>query len=185
MNLRDLRDSFQRVIMTETLDEASTKLRALLATVPEVRTITLLLDPTKEEVAPWLDAVKAAAPEIRGLMVQRFFARIFIKAGYEVFVGRELDIFARGRLRSLLIEVKSSLAGGRFGSWAEISQLDGYLIASERRRAERWLGIMGINKPLMLRGTIRNEMRSRNIGLIDIRWMSPKETLLPHLSSVA
>jgi hypothetical protein len=137
MNSWNLLGSFQKVIITETVDDASAKLRASLATGPKVRTITLLLDPTREEVTPWLDSVKAATPEIRGLMVQRFFARIFIRAGYEVVVGRELDIFARSRLRSLFIEVKSSLAGGRFGSRAEISQLDGYLIASERRRAER------------------------------------------------
>lgn len=184
MNSWNLRGSFQRVIVAETIDEASSKLRALLATAPEVRKIILQFDPTKEEVAPWLDAAKAAAPEIRGLMVQRFFARIFIRAGYEVVVGRELDIFARGRLRSLLIEVKSSLAGGKFGSRAELSQVDGYLIASERRQAERWFGTMGINKPILLRDTFKNKLRSKNIGLIDIRWMSPKETLLAHLSSV-
>ena len=78
----------------------------------------------------------------------------------------------------------SSLAGGKFGSRPEITQLDGYLIASERRGAERWLGIMGINKPMGLHDTFRTEMRTRNIGLIDIRWVSSRETLLPHLQSV-
>ena len=184
MSALNLLGIHQNVIVAETIDDASAKLGAKLAVGPEVRTIILLLDPTKEEVRPWLDAVKIAAPEIRGLMVQRFFAQIFIRAGYDVVVGRELDIFARGRLRSLLIEVKSSLAGGRFGSRGELSQLDGYLIASERRRAERWLGTMGIKKPMLLRNTLRNQMRIRNIGLIDIRWLSQRETLLPHLSSI-
>ena len=117
-------------------------------------------------------------------MAQRFFAQILIRAGYAVVIGRELDIFARGRLRSLLIEVKSSLVGGRFGSQADLSQLDGYLIASERRGAERWLGTMGIENPILLRKNLRNQMRIRNIGHIDISWLSQRETLLPHLSSV-
>jgi len=167
-----------------TFDEACAKLRTALMTGPEVRTIRLVLDPKSREVAPWLDAVKAATPEIRGLMVQRFFARMLCKAGYNVTIGSKLDIFARGRLRSLLIEVKSSLAGGRFGSSAGVSQLDGYLIASERRKASRWLGTMGINKPIELREAFRTEMQIRRIGLIDISWVSPIETLLPHLQSV-
>ena len=163
------------------IDEAAAGLRAALATGPRVRTILLLFDPTSNEVAPWLEAAKAASPEIRGMMVQRFFARILSKAGYEIVVGRELDIFARCRLRSLFVEVKSSLAGGRFGSKADISQLDGYLIACERNCAERWLGTMGIIKPVCLRDGFRAAMRRRNIGLIDVRWVSTKETLLPHL----
>ena len=174
----------QNLIVADTIGDASTKLGAILAAGPKVRTITLLLDPAKDEVRPWLDAVKIATPEIRGLMVQRFFAQILIRAGYAVVIGRELDIFARGRLRSLLIEVKSSLAGGRFGSQADLSQLDGYLIASERRGAERWLGTMGIENPILLRKNLRNQMRIRNIGHIDISWLSQRETLLPHLSSV-
>jgi len=117
-------------------------------------------------------------------MVQKFFARILSKAGYDIVIGRELDIFARCRLRSLFIEVKSSLAGGKFGSQADISQLDGYLIACQRHGAERWLGTMGMTKPMNLNDTFRVAMRRMNIGLIDIRWISEKETLLPHLSSV-
>ena len=174
----------QNLIVADTVDEASAKLGAILAAGSEVRTITLLLNPRTDEFRPWLDAVKITTPETRGLMVQRFFAQILIRAGYDVVVGRELDIFARGRLRSLLIEVKSSLAGGRFGSRAELNQLDGYLIASERRRAERWLGTMGIKNPILLRKNLRNQIRIRNIGLIDVRWLSRRETLLPHLSSV-
>src|SRR5689334_7708593 len=128
---------------------------------------------------PWLDSVRAAAPETRGMMVQRFFARIFSRAGYEIIVGKTLDIFARSPFRSLFVEVKSSLEGGRFGSTAEMSQLDGYLKASESRGAEIWLGTMGINKPMRLHGAFRAEMRMANIGLFHIRWVSPKDTLLP------
>ena len=102
---------------------------------------------------------------------------------YDIVVGRELDIFARCRLRSLFIEVKSSLAGGKFGSQADISQLDGYLVACQRNGAERWLGTMGI-KPMNLHDTFRTAMRRGNVGLIDIRWVSAKDTLLPHLPSV-
>ncbi len=163
-----------------TFDEATARLRAGLMTWPETRTIRLVLDPTGAEVAPWLDVVKVATPEIRGLMVQRFFARMLCKAGYHVVLGSKLDIFARNRLRSLLMEVKSSLAGGRFGSSATIRQLDGYLIASERRQAGRWLGTMGINKPIVLRDAFRTQMRIRNVGLIDISWASPNDTMLPH-----
>ena len=184
MNAWNLLGSFQRIVRAESVDAAGAGLRAALAIGPEVRAIKLVLDPENEAVAPWLESARAAAPEIRGLMVQSFFARIFRIAGYNVVVGKEWDIFARGRLRSLFVEVKSSLAGGRFGSQAEITQLDGYLIASERRRAERWLGIMGINKPMGLHDAFRAELRLRNIGLIDIRWVSPGETLLPHLQSV-
>jgi hypothetical protein len=173
--------SLRLVIRVETIDEAGAGLRAALATGPKVRTILLLFDPTGDEVTPWLESARAASPEIRGLMVQRFFARMLSKAGYDVIVGRELDIFARNRFRSLFIEVKSSLAGGRFGSQANIRQLDGYLAACQKTRAERWLGTMGINKPMGLRDTFRTAMRTRNIGLIDIRWVSTKETLLPHL----
>jgi hypothetical protein len=169
------------VVRAESIDEAGAGLRAALATGPKVRTIWLLFDPTSNEVIPWLESAKAASPEIRGLMVQRFFARILSKAGYDIIVGRELDIFARCQLRSLFIEVKSSLAGGRFGSQADISQLDGYLIACQRNGAERWLGTMGITKPMNLHDTFRAAMRHRNIGLIDIRWVSSNETLLPHM----
>ena len=171
-------------IRASSIDEAGAGLRAALAIGPEVRTIWLLFDPRSNEVAPWLESAKAASPEIRGLMVQRFFARMLSKAGYDVIVGRELDIFARCRLRSLFIEVKSSLAGGKFGSRADINQLDGYLIACQRNGAERWLGTMGITKPMNLHDAFRAAMRRSNIGLIDIRWVSTKETLLPHLSSV-
>jgi hypothetical protein len=184
VNAWNLLDSLQGATEALTFDEASAELRAKLATGPKVRMIGLVLDQTNGEVSPWLASVKVATPEIRGLMVQRFFARMLCKAGYEVIVGSKLDIFARGRLRSLFIEVKSSLAGGRFGSRAEITQLDNYLIASERRGAERWLGTMGINKPVRLRDTFRTELRMRNIGLIDIGWVSPKDTLLSHLESI-
>jgi hypothetical protein len=180
MNSWNLLGLLPGVVRAQTFDDASNRLRMALAAGPQARTIRLLLDPTNTEIAPWFESAKAAAPEIRGLMVQRFFARMFCRAGYEVVIGSKLDIFAKGRLRSLFIEVKSSLAGGRFGSRAEISQLDDYLIASERRRAERWLGTMGINRPMRLRGTFRAEMRVRNIGLIDVMWVSPRDTLLPH-----
>jgi hypothetical protein len=183
MNSWGLLGSFQGVIRAETVDEAGAGLREALATGPKLRTIRLLLDPTREEIMPWLEAVRVAHPEIRGLLVQRFFARIFRRAGYEVVVGRELDIFAKSRFRSLFVEVKSSLAGGRFGSQTEITQLDAYLIASERRAAETWLGVMGIKKPIRLHDAFKSQMRARNIGLIDIRWISPMETLLPHLFS--
>jgi hypothetical protein len=168
-----------------TVDEAGARLGTLLANGNATRTIRLVIDPTNTEIAPWLNAVKSATPEIRGWMVQRFFARILVKAGYDVVIGSALDIFARNRLRSLFVEVKSSLGGGKFGSQAEITQLDSYLTACERNRAERWLGIMGINKPMNLRDTFRTEIRSRNIGLIDIRWIATRETLLPHLPSVS
>jgi hypothetical protein len=184
MNLRYLFGSSRIVVSAESIDEAGAGLRAALAIGPKVRTIWLLFDPTSNEVMPWLESAKAASPEIRGLMVQRFFARVLTKAGYNIVVGRELDIFARCRLRSLFIEVKSSLAGGRFGSQADISQLDGYVIACQRNGAERWLGTMGITKPMNLHDTFRAAMRRRNIGLIDIRWVSAKETLLPHLPSI-
>jgi len=183
MNSWNLFESFQGTIRAGTINEASAGLRAALATEPEVRTIRLSLDPTSEEVIPWLDSVRAAAPETRGMMVQRFFARIFAKAGYGVVVGKKLDIFARGPRRSLFVEVKSSLEGGRFGSRSEMRQLDGYLTASENRGAEIWLGTMGINKPMGLHGPLRTEMRLANIGLFDIRWVSPRDTLLPHLVS--
>ena len=178
-------DSAPDTVRAETVDGAGVVLRAALAHGPRVRTIRLVIDPTSTEIAPWLNAVKSATPETRGWMVQRFFARILVKAGYDVVVGSALDIFARNHLRSLFVEVKSSLGGGKFGSQAEITQLDSYLTACERNRAERWLGIMGINKPMNLRDAFRTEIRSRNIGLIDIRWIATRETLLPHLPSVS
>ena len=184
MNSLYLVDSSQIVVRAETIDEAGSGLRAALSIGPRVRTITILFDPTRDEIIPWLKSAKAASPEVRGLMVQGFFARILCKAGYGVVVGRELDIFARGKLRSLFIEVKSSLAGGRFGSQAAVSQLDGYLTACQRNGAERWLGTMGIIKPMDLYDTFSAAIHMRNIGLIDIRWVSKKETLLPHLPSV-
>ena len=183
MNSWYLSGSF-RLVRAETVDGAGAGLKAALAVGPQVRRIRLLFDPTGQEVTPWLDSAKAATPETRGLMVQRFFARLLCRAGYDVIVGSKLDIFAKGRLRSLFIEVKSSLAGGRFGSQAELAQLDGYLSACEKNRAERWLGIMGINKPIGLRRAFAYEISARNIGLIEIRWVSTKETLLPHLSSI-
>jgi len=184
MSTWNLLPQFQGTVRAETIDEAGARLRAILATEPRRRTIRLLLNPTSGELAPWLQAAKAATPEIRGLMVQRFFTRVLCKAGYEVEVGSKLDIFARGRLRSFFIEVKSSLSGGRFGSRAELIQLDGYFSASEMRGAERWLGIMGICKPMELHDAFKTKLRMRNIGIIDIRWVSPNETLLPHLESI-
>jgi hypothetical protein len=171
-------------VRAATIDEACAGLKVALASWPEAKTIRISLDPSGIDVSPWLESVKVASPEIRGMMVQRFFARMFSKAGYEVVVGKELDIFARSRLRSLFIEVKSSLAGGRFGSQAVVAQLDSYTVASERRGAEIWLGTMGINRPIRLYDNFRDTIQSRNIGFIDLRWVSPRETLLPHLSSI-
>lgn len=170
-------------IWVATIDQASVGLRAALAVGPQVRTVRLLLDPTSASLSPWLECARVAAPEIRGLMVQGFFARVLSRAGYRVVVGRELDIFARCRLRSLFVEVKSSLRGGKFGSKKELIQLDGYLVASERRRAERWLGTMGIYRPIELRDAFRNKMRLGGIGHLDLRWVSPRSTL-PHFASV-
>lgn len=184
MNSWHLSGSSRIAVRAESIEEAGAGLRAALAIGPKVRTIWLLFDPTSNEIVPWLQSAKAASPEIRGLMVQRFFARILSRAGYDIVVGRELDIFARCRFRSLFIEVKSSLAGGKFGSQADVSQLDSYLIACQRNGAERWLGTMGIKKPMNLHDAFRTAMRARNIGLIDIRWVSTRETLIPHLSSV-
>lgn len=172
--------SNQVVVTARSFDDASAGLRMALSVGPRVRSIVLLIDPTEAGISPWLESARGASPEVRGLMAQRFFARMLCKAGYEVIVGSKLDIFARGRLRSLFIEVKSSLAGGSFGSRAGVQQLDGYLGASEKRRAERWLGTMGINRPMGLRATFKAELRRRNIGLIDVRWVSPRDTLLPH-----
>jgi len=184
MNLWHLFGASRIVVRAESVDDAGAGLRAALAIGPKVRTICLLFDPTSNDIIPWLESAKATSPELRGLMVQSFFARVLSKAGYDVVVGRELDIFARCRLRSLFIEVKSSLAGGKFGSQADITQLDGYTIACQRNRAERWLGTMGIIKPMNLHDTFRAAIRRRNIGLIDIRWVSAGDTLLPHFSSV-
>jgi len=172
----------EAVVVAETVEQAGAGLKAALATGPELRTIRIQINPSNEEFAPWLESARAAIPEIRGLMVQSFFARMLSQAGYEVTVGRELDIFAKGRLRSLLVEVKSSLSGRKLGSNGVLVQLDGYLVASERRRAERWLGTMGINRPMALRLPFKIAMRARRIGLIDISWMSPGDTLIPHLS---
>lgn len=179
------RSNREMIVGARTFDDACAGLRRALATGPETRTIRIMIDPTNTEVAPWLAAARAATPEIRGLMVQGFFARMLCRAGYNVVVGSELDIFAKSRIRSLFVEVKSSLAGGRFGSRAGIRQLDGYLTASERRRAERWLGTMGLNKPIELRDVFKAELRTRNIGHIDIWWASPEEMLLSQLHSVS
>ena len=159
------------------IDQAGMCLRRALATGPRIRVIRLLLNPASEELAPWLEAARAASPEIRGLMAQAFFARIFSGAGYRVVVGSQIDIFAKSRLRSLLVEVKSSLKGGRFGSKAEMAQLDGYLVASQRSGAERWLGTMGIDRPMELRDSFRGKVRLGNIGHLDLRWVPPQCTL--------
>lgn len=166
------------------MDEAGAGLRGALVSGPGTRVIRLLLNPTGTEFTPWLESVKIATPEIRGMMVQRLFARVFVGAGFHTVVGKEWDIFARNPLRSLLIEIKSSLEGGRFGSRAILTQLDGYMTASQRRSAEIWLGVMGIRRPVSLQSTFRTEMRNRNIGLIEIRWISPRETLLFHIPSI-
>jgi len=176
--------SLQLAIRASTLTEASSKLRTALSTGPETRTIRMLLDPKGKEIGPWLSAVRAATPELRGIMVQGFFARVFRMAGYDVVVGKELDIFARNRQRSMLVEVKSSLKGAGFGSQTEIAQLEGYLVVSERKKASTWLAVMGLNKPVRLRDGFKAELRIRNIGLIDVRWISPEDTLMPHLASI-
>ena len=160
-----------------TIDRAGAGLGAALTVGPEIRTIRVLLDSTSESLAPWLESARAAAPAIRGIMVQSFFARIFSRAGFKVVVGREFDIFARGSLRTLLVEVKSSLKGGQFGGKNAMAQLDGYLIPSQRRSAERWLGTMGIERPMELRLAFRGKMRVKGIGHLDLRWISPQDTL--------
>ena len=172
------------VVVAGTIEEAGARLGKALAVGPGVSTIRLLLDPTSEQFASWLEAAKAASREVRGQMVQGLFGRLFAKAGYEVELGQELDIFAKGRLRSLLVEVKSSLDGGSFGSQNGITQLEGYLTASERRRAQRWLGTMGINNPIELSPLMRAYMRVGNVGLVEVRWVAPEDTLPPYLSSV-
>lgn len=164
------------------IDQAGACLGRELALGPKTRVIRLLLDPTSESLAPWLDAARAATPEVRGLMAQAFFARIFSMAGYSVVVGSQIDILARSRLRSLLVEVKSSLAGGKFGSKADVTQLDGYLEVSRRSGAERWLGTMGMNRPMELRASFRDKIRLGNIGHLDLRWVSPEGTLSSFLS---
>ncbi|MDA4125966.1 MAG: hypothetical protein OK452_02025 [Thaumarchaeota archaeon] len=171
-------------VVAATIEEAGARLRTALALGPEVSTIRLLLDPTSAQFAPWLEAAKAASREVRGQMVQGLFGRLFANAGYEVELGQELDVFARGRLRSLLVEVKSSLDGGSFGSQKGITQLEGYLVASERRRAQRWLGTMGINNPIELSASLRAYMRGGNVGLVEVRWVAPENTLPPYLWSV-
>jgi hypothetical protein len=167
-------------VTASTMQQAGAGLRDALSLGPEIRTIRLLLDPNGGDFGQWLQAARAATPEARGVMVQAFLARIFRLAGYDVVVGTELDIFAKNRLRSLFAEVKSSLDGVEFGSRAEIEQLQGYQGASERKRAEIWLAVMGLRNPMRLRIRFRSEMRTRNIGLIDARWVSPEETLLHH-----
>jgi hypothetical protein len=172
------------VVVAATIEEAGARLRTALAVGPEVSTIRLLLDPTSGQFAPWLEAAKAASREVRGQMVQRLFGRLFAKAGYEVELGRELDIFARGRLRSLLVEVKSSLDGGSFGSQKGIAQLEGYLLASGRRRSQRWLGTMGINNPIELSAPLKAYMKAGNVGLVEVRWVAQQNLLPPYLWSV-
>jgi hypothetical protein len=173
--------SIIREFRAASIDDAGSRLRDALAFGLSVSGIRLHLDPASPELAPWFEAVKGATPEIRGMMVQAFFARVFSKAGYEIHVGRELDIIARNRFRTLLIEVKSSLAGGRFGSRAILTQLETYSKASEMKGAEIWLGTMGIRRPITMNEAFRRQIISRKIRSLDIRWISPKETLLPHI----
>jgi hypothetical protein len=164
--------------------KAGCELRIALASGPKIRTVRIILDPNDREMGPWLSSARACTPELRGIMVQGFFAHIFRMAGYDVIVGKELDVCAKNQQRSMLVEVKSSLNGAGFGSHVEIAQLEGYLVVSERRRAETWLAVMGLNKPVRLRDGFKSELRIRNIGLIDVRWISPEDTLMPYLSSV-
>jgi len=167
-----------------TMQEAGAGLRAALSSGPETRTVRLLLNPSGGDLGQWLCAARDAIPETRGVMAQAFLARIFRLAGYDVVVGTRYDIFAKNRSRSLFAEVKSSLNGPKFGSQNEIEQLERYLAASERKRAEIWLAIMGLGKPMQLRLSFRSEMRTRNIGLIDARWVAPEETLPHYFASV-
>ncbi len=118
-------------------------------------------------------------------MVQRLFGRLFTQAGYEVELGRELDVFAKGKLRSVFVEVKSSLDGGIFGSHKGIAQLEGYLTASVSRRAQRWLGTMGINSPIELSARLRAYMRGGNVGLVEVRWVAPGDMLTANMRSVS
>ena len=94
------------VVEVESINDAGAGLRAALEFGPKVRTICLLFDPTGNDIVPWLESARATSPEIRGLMVQSFFARLLSKAGSDIRVGRELDISARRRFRLLFIEVK-------------------------------------------------------------------------------
>lgn len=167
-------------VVASTMQEAGVGLRAALSSGPRIRTIRLLLNPSGGDLGQWLESARRSIPETRGVMVQAFLARLFMLAGYDVVVGTRFDIFAKNRTRSLFTEVKSSLKGTKFGSRDEIEQLETYFVASERKRAEIWLAIMGLTKPMQLRFHFRTEMRIRNIGLIDTRWVSPEETLLPH-----
>jgi Holliday junction resolvase len=171
-------------VIARTMQEASAGLRAALSSGPKIRTIRLLLDPNGSDLEQWLNSAREAIPEARGVMVQAFLARIFRLAGYDVVVGTKFDIFAKNRSRSLFAEVKSSLNGTKFGSQNEVEQLDRYLIVSERRRAEIWLAIMGLSKPMELRIRFKSELRVRNIGVIDARWVAPDETLPYHFASV-
>lgn len=173
--------SVVREFTAASVDDAGARLKDALVFGLPVGRIKLCLDPVSPDLAPWFGAAKCATPEIRGMMVQAFFARVFSKAGYEIHVGRELDIIARNRFRTLLIEVKSTLAGGRFGSRAILTQLDTYSNASEKKGAEIWLGTMGIRRPIVMNEAFRSQIIIRKIRSLDIRWISPKETLLPHL----
>jgi Holliday junction resolvase-like predicted endonuclease len=173
--------SLIREFKAASIDDAGARLGNALALRLEASRIRLWLDSASPELAPWLEAVKGTTPEVRGMMVQAFFARMFSKAGYEILVGRELDIVARNRFRTLLIEVKSSLAGGRFGSRAILTQLDTYSKVRERRGAEIWLGTMGIRRPMAMNEAFLRQIIKRKIRSIDIRWISAKETLLPHI----
>jgi hypothetical protein len=169
-----------REIRAGTVREAGAGVKVVLTNEPHVKKIRLSLDPTSPELKPWLEAVKIKGPERRGGMVQAFFTRVFCEAGYDITVGKEFDILARGSHRSYLVEVKSSLEGGKFGSEAILTQLDGYSMVDEGRGADVWLGTMGIKRPILLSVTFRTELYIRNIGHIDARWVSPKESLLLH-----
>jgi hypothetical protein len=176
--------STEAVVIARTMQEASGGLRAALSSGPKIRTIRLLLDPNGDDLGQWLSSAREAIPETRGVMVQAFLARLFRLAGYDVVVGTTYDIFAKNRSRSLFAEVKSSLNGSKFGSQNEVEQLDRYLVASERRRAEIWLAVMGLSKPMQLRIRFRSELRVRHIGVIDARWVAPDETLPHHFASI-
>ncbi|MDE1852572.1 MAG: RHS repeat protein [Thaumarchaeota archaeon] len=171
----------EAAVSAAAFEEAGAGLGRSLAVGPEIKTVRLLLNPTSEEFATWLESARAATPEDRGDLVHGFFMKLFREANYNANREGAYDIFARGRLRSLFVEIKSKLEGGWFGSQKDIDQLEGYLVASQRRGASRWLGVMGINNPIELSAPLRAYMNAGNVGLIEVRWVAPGDTLLPYL----
>ena len=161
------------VIRAASFEEAGAGLGKALVN-PEIMRIRLLLDPTSEDFAPWFEAFHETSD--MGTTGRAFIAKLLRSAGYEVDVGEPLDIFAKGRVRSLLLESKARLNGGVLGN-QEKTQLEGYLTASTRRNAQRWLGIMGVDRPTELSGDLKSAMRAGNIGLLEARWVLPGPTL--------